>query len=77
MSVTYVASITGRVRAGDDAKAVQVIPLKALNPDLIKLAFDHADFVRDYVARQFSASPRAGTSLCPTEDRRGELVTAG
>lgn len=78
VSATYVASITGRVQAGDDAKEVALIPLKILNVDMIKLAFDHADFLRDYFAKGgFVGSPRAGTSLCPTADRRGAAGVGG
>lgn len=78
VSVTYVASITGRVKAGDDAKEVSVIPLKALNPDMIKLAFDHNSFLTDYYhdggGGMFEASPREGTSLCPNAGRWGPGV---
>ena len=84
VSATYVASITGKLRAGDDAKEVALIRpgLVAGDVDALKLAFDHGDFLRDYFTGVgveegkggFEGSPRKGTSLCPIADRRGFVV---
>lgn len=84
VSATYVASITGKLKAGDDAKEVALIRpgLVAGDVDALKLAFDHGDFLRDYFAGAglgvgeggFEGSPRKGTSLCPIADRRGFVV---
>lgn len=75
VSATYIASITGKVRPGDDAKEVAVIPLKALDVDRIRLAFDHNHFLQDYAKAtldaKFEGSPREGTSLCPAAGRWG------
>lgn len=81
VSATYVASITGRVKAGDDAKEVVVIPVKALDVDRIKLAFDHNTFLKDYFVAgkggSDDGSPREGASLCPAAGRWGKEMMAG
>ncbi len=69
VSAVYVGRIWGKLKAGDDAKEVSVIPLKALNVDIIKLSFDHADLLRDYWygkegVKVHKLAPRVGTSLC-------------
>lgn len=77
VSATYVASISGRLKAGDDAKEVALVKpeLAMANIEGLRLAFDHADFLRDYFrVGGFVPGPRAGTSLCPVADRRGVVV---
>ena len=57
---------------------MSVIPLQAMNVELIKLSFDHNDILKDYwyalkesvVERDLM--PRQGTSLCPVPPSVGE-----
>ena len=46
-SVVYVARAEGTPKGGDDAKEAHIYPLDKIAFD--KLAFDHADILRDYL----------------------------
>lgn len=76
VSITYVGRVYGRLKSGDDVKDVAVIPLKALNINMIKLAFDHNDFLKDFYSNIVGRKifPREGTTLCVEAPRRPGYV---
>jgi 8-oxo-dGTP diphosphatase len=69
ISAAYVGRVYGRLKAGDDAKSISVIPLKVMNVELIKLGFDHGDILRSYWYDRNQSrtvlAPKRGTSTCP------------
>jgi 8-oxo-dGTP diphosphatase len=71
VSAVYVGKVHGKFKAGDDAKVVSVIPLQAMNVELIRLSFDHNHILKDYwyalkeTVVERNLMPRQGTSLCP------------
>lgn len=71
VSAVYVGRVHGKLKAGDDAKVVSVIPLGVMNVELIKLSFDHNDILKDYwyalkeSVVERNLLPRRGTNLCP------------
>jgi len=74
-SAVFVGKVHGKFKAGDDAKVVSVIPLQAMNVELIRLSFDHNHILKDYwyslkeTVVERNLMPRQGTSLCPAPPR--------